>query len=94
MAARQRRERDTDASEEADKRVDVNISPRPLKRNQYRGMIGGLLHASTGTRSDIGYAVRNVASQAESPTETDVIACKRTLRYLKGTSRGSVGWGW
>lgn len=79
-----RQGKDTDTTEAAEKEVEVNRSPQPVDTSQNREMVGGFLYVSTETRPDVGYAIRNVARQAEMPTKTDMIVCKRILRYLQG----------
>jgi hypothetical protein len=51
----------------------------------YREIIGGLLHIST-TRPDIQLAVQQLCKYMHRPGPNHVAACKRTLRYLRGTS--------
>ena len=51
----------------------------------YRDAIGCLLYLARGTRPDIMYAVAQAAQHVEMPTEENVIAVKRILRYIKGT---------
>lgn len=51
----------------------------------YRSIVGGLLYA-TITRPEIAYAVNKLSQSMQSPTEGDWSACKRVLRYLRGTT--------
>lgn len=51
----------------------------------YRECVGGLLYLSTRTRPDIAEAVNKASRKIENPSQTDVIAVKKILRYLAGT---------
>lgn len=48
------------------------------------------MYAAVGTRSDIAYAVSLLSSFCQNPKQTHLIAAKRTLRYLKGTSNVGI----
>lgn len=52
----------------------------------YRTMVGKLVYAMVGTRPDLAFAVSQVARHFESPTATHLVAAKRIIRYLKGTT--------
>ena len=59
---------------------------KPLQDiNKYQQIIGSLIFISNSTRPDIAYAVSHLARAMHAPLETDLIAAKRVLRYLKGT---------
>lgn len=51
----------------------------------YRETIGSLLYLANKTRPDLAYAVNLASRRIEKPTNQDVIAVKRILRFLKGT---------
>ena len=66
----------------------TNIEPdnKPLQDiNKYQQIIGSLIFISNATRPDIAYAVSHLARAMHAPLESDLIAAKRVLRYLKGT---------
>jgi hypothetical protein len=73
----------------ADTLIDENIRP----------LVGSLRFVVLG-RPDIAYAVGCVSRHVNSPTKEVVAACKRILRYLKGTIdkglvyKGNGGRGW
>ena len=51
----------------------------------YRQAVGSLLYISNSTRPDIAQAVHHAARFVGSPTEQNVQAVKRIMKYLKGT---------
>ena len=51
----------------------------------YRQAVGSLLYISNSTRPDIAQAVHYAARFVGSPTEQNVQAVKRIMKYLKGT---------
>ena len=52
--------------------------------NYYRQMVGSLIYLMA-TRPDICSAVTNLSKHLENPTDLDLQAAKRVLRYLAGT---------
>jgi hypothetical protein len=62
-----------------------NESPLFENINRYQQLVGSLIYLSNSTRPDIACAIRSLASKMHSPTEADMVAGKRVLRYLKGT---------
>lgn len=52
----------------------------------YRPLIGKLLYLARGTRPDIANTVRELSRFSSQPTMEHWQACKRLLRYLRGTS--------
>ena len=58
-----------------------------LKDNlTYMEIVGSLIHLSNLTRPDISFAVNYQARFMQKPSEADLIAVKRIMRYLKGTA--------
>lgn len=51
----------------------------------YKQMIGSLMYL-TATRPDLMYAVCLASRNMERPTDTHLVAMKRILRYVKGTT--------
>ena len=51
----------------------------------YRPLIGKLLYLARGTRPDIANTVRELSRFSSQPTMEHWTACKRLLRYLRGT---------
>ena len=51
----------------------------------YQSRIGGLLYLAIMTRPDILYAVITLSQHTQSPTEHDMAAVERLLRYVAGT---------
>ena len=51
----------------------------------YRAVVGSLLYVATWTRPDISFAVSQIASFQDNPTNAHWQAAKHILRYLKGT---------
>jgi hypothetical protein len=56
------------------------------QHSKFRSIIGGLSYAANMTRIDIAYAVSVLSRQLAAPTQLHLIAAKRILRYLAGTS--------
>lgn len=52
----------------------------------YRSVVGALMYLMTGTRPDIAFAVSIASRNMENPAQGDVVAVKRILRYLKGST--------
>ncbi|GAB2292881.1 hypothetical protein Dimus_038225 [Dionaea muscipula] len=59
-------------------------SGEPVDPSIYRSLVGSLRYV-TCTRPDILFAVGLVCRYMEAPTVEHLLACKRILRYLKGT---------
>jgi hypothetical protein len=53
---------------------------------RYGSMVGSLLYAAISTRPDIQHAVSQLARFVSNPQAHHMRACKRVLRYLKGTA--------
>ncbi|CAL1397608.1 unnamed protein product [Linum trigynum] len=58
----------------------------PVNPTEYKQLIGSLLYV-TVTRPDIMYVVCLLSRFMESPMRQHLLAAKRVLRYLKGTSK-------
>ena len=52
----------------------------------YREAVGALMFAATTTRPDIMSAVASVARFSSSPSVENMVAVKRVLRYLRGST--------
>jgi len=59
---------------------------KPVDQKLYESIIGSLLYLAVATRPDIAYAVEVLSKFNFCPTVTHLIAAKRVLRYLKGSS--------
>ena len=66
-------------------RLDKDENGSNVDQKLYRGMIGSLLYL-TASRPDILYSVCVCARFQSSPKETHMLAVKRIIKYLKGTS--------
>src|SRR5579859_7654589 len=64
--------------------LDSDESGNMVDQKQYRSMIGSLLYV-TASRPDVMLSVCMCARYQASPRESHLKACKRILRYLKGT---------
>jgi hypothetical protein len=58
-----------------------------MKLKPYESLVGSLLYAAISTRPDLSHAVNMVSRFMKNPGERHWIACKRILRYLKGTNK-------
>jgi transposase InsO family protein len=53
----------------------------------YRSVVGSLMYLMVGTRPDIAVACSELSRYLEKPSQKHVVAAKRVLRYLKGSSQ-------
>ena len=51
----------------------------------YREIVGSLIYLMVGTRPDLSFAVTKLSQYMQTPTNCQLNAAKRVLRYLKGT---------
>ena len=58
----------------------------PINTTQYRQAIGSLMYLMIGSRPDLAYSIGKLSQHCENPSETNWIAVKRLLRYVKATS--------
>ena len=58
---------------------------RPCDRQLYMEITGTVMYAACAVRPDIAFAAHRLASNMQAPTERDMVAAKRVLRYLSGT---------
>ena len=65
--------------------MDKDEAGKPIDITKYRGMIGSLLYL-TASRPDIMFSVCLCARYQSCPKESHLVAVKRILKYLKGTS--------
>ncbi|XP_070005473.1 uncharacterized mitochondrial protein AtMg00810-like [Nicotiana sylvestris] len=66
-------------------KLNIDEPGSSFDQKLYRGMIGSLLYI-TASRPDIVFSVGICAHFQANPKESHLIAVKRTLRYLKGTT--------
>ena len=64
--------------------LDKDVKGKAVNPTQYKSIVGGLRYL-VHTRPDIAYAVGIVNRYMERPTELNLRAVKRILRYIKGT---------
>jgi len=60
---------------------------KPTSREEYRSLVGSLIYLSVITRPDIAFAVGRAGQFMENPTEANMIAAKRILRYLQSDKK-------
>ncbi|KAK6122039.1 hypothetical protein DH2020_044210 [Rehmannia glutinosa] len=65
-------------------KLSLGDSPPFSHPSIYRSTIGSLQYL-TMTRPDIAYAVHKLSQFLHAPTENHWVACKKVLRYLKGS---------
>ena len=67
----------------------IPLPPSPLLDShgitKYQSRIGGLLYLAIMTRPDILYAVITLSQYTQAPTEQNLLATNRILRYVAGT---------
>ena len=54
--------------------------------NEYQSIIGSLMYAVIGSRSDLAFTVAKLSQFSSRPNPTHLQAAKHVLRYLKGTT--------
>jgi hypothetical protein len=64
---------------------DDTTNDQPTDRQRYMEITGTVMYAACAARPDIAHAAHRLASQMQAPTQRDMIAAKRVLRYLSGT---------
>ena len=57
---------------------------------EYQELVGSLNHASIFSRPDISFAVSQLSQFLTKPTATHMVAARRVLRYLKGSTTLSI----
>ena len=65
-------------------KLSLNDSPPFSQPSLYQSTIGALQYLAH-TRPDISYAVNKLSQFLHAPTTAHCVACKRILRYIKGT---------
>ena len=73
--------------------IDSAVPLSKKDHETYRSIVGACSYAAITTRIDIAYAVNKCAQALASPTTNDMIAIKRVVRYLKGTSKYKLVFG-
>lgn len=68
------------------KDFDDGQTSEPYDVNLYKQLIGTMMYLALYTRPDICFAVNYLSRFSEAPDMRHFVACKRILRYLKGTS--------
>ena len=60
------------------------------RQKQYQSIVGSIMYVTTQTRPDIAYAVSALSRHCINPGEHHLLAAKRVLRYLAGTTNTGV----
>lgn len=66
---------------------DSEQGRRPADKQLFQEMTGTVMYAGYTCRADIAHAAYHHACKMLAPTEADMTAVKRTLRYLSGTRK-------
>ena len=73
------------------KEREINMKDDPTlessKKELFQSIVGSLIYLSICTRPDISYSVSKLCKNMSNPTETDLKAAYKVLRYLKGTAQ-------
>jgi Reverse transcriptase (RNA-dependent DNA polymerase) len=77
---------DTKTLDAAKSTANSNATDEVIDVQAYRNLVGKLMHLSLMTRPDISNVARWLSQYQTKPTQVQLIACKRLLRYLAGTS--------
>ena len=56
-------------------------------------LIGSLIYLAMVTRPDISFAVSKAGRAMANPTQTNMVAAKQILRYLRGTTSRGITYG-
>jgi Reverse transcriptase (RNA-dependent DNA polymerase) len=59
----------------------------------YRMIVGSLIYAAVLTRPDLQHSVNQAARHMQNPTQTNMVAAKRILRYMKGAADYALVYG-
>jgi hypothetical protein len=62
----------------------------PADKQEYMSLVGSLIYLSVVTRPDISFAVGRAGQAMANPTQADLVAAKRILRYLQGTKEVAI----
>jgi hypothetical protein len=62
----------------------VDASSEPVDLQLYQEMVGTLMYSAVSCRPDIAHAVQKLSQALQAPTQQDMVAAKRVLRYLAG----------
>ncbi|KAE8229103.1 hypothetical protein CF326_g5936 [Tilletia indica] len=60
---------------------------------KYQAIIGCLAYLAQGTRPDLAFAVSTLGKFSSDPSEIHMVAAKRVLRYIRGTSGAKLSFG-
>jgi len=60
----------------------------------YQQIIGSLMYFVTGTRPDLAYTITHLSQFNSSPSSKHLMAAKRVLRYLQGTTNRHLFYRW
>lgn len=66
---------------------------KPELRGEFLQMVGAELHATRWTRPDGSFAVHELSRHMSAVEQEHVVAAKRVLRYLRGTSELGIKYG-
>jgi transposase InsO family protein len=69
----------------SDQSEQTEQEQQPCDRQLYMEITGTVMYAACAARPDIAFAAHRLASNMQTPTERDMVAAKRVLRYLSGT---------
>lgn len=70
--------------------LQLDMQAPEADKVMYQSLVGGLLYAATISRPDISYAVGVLCRFTQSPQIPHLVAAKRVLRHLKGTSSHGI----
>ena len=65
--------------------VDENGEKLEPCQAPFRSLVGSLMYAAVGTRTDVAHVVSQLSQFLENPSKEHWISAKRVLRYLKAT---------
>ena len=66
---------------------------QPCDRQLYMEITGTVMYAAVVARPDIAHAAYKLACHMQAPTQSDMVAAKRVLRYLSGTRHMGLKFG-
>jgi hypothetical protein len=62
----------------------ADAGSEPVDLQLYQEMVGTLMYSAVSCRPDIAHAVQKLSQAMQAPTQQDMAAAKRVLRYLAG----------
>ena len=70
--------------------ANTQCEDKPANRKEYLSMVGSLMYAAVGSRTDIAFSVTALSRYNIQPLEMHAKGAKRVLRYLMTTAEFQI----